>query len=254
MSAEPLVEFKAITKTFGGVHAVENVSLDLRPGEVLGLLGHNGAGKSTLIKILSGVYPADAGEIRIAGAPVAIRSTRDAKALGIETIYQSLALSENLDSVANLFLGRELTDRFGFMNEEAMEEAARTSLNRMKLRLPSLTNLVASLSGGQRQAVAIARAVHFNARVLIMDEPTAALGPEETAKVGALIRELASQGIGIILISHDIHDVFDLADRLAVMRHGKMVGIARTADVTKDEVLAMIIAGTVPAGGAARGH
>jgi D-xylose transport system ATP-binding protein len=135
-----------------------------------------------------------------------------------------------------------------------MEEAARTSLNRMKLRLPSLTNLVASLSGGQRQAVAIARAVHFNARVLIMDEPTAALGPEETAKVGALIRELANQDIGIILISHDIHDVFDLADRLAVMRHGKMVGIVRTADVTKDEVLAMIIAGTLPAGGAARGH
>ncbi len=254
MSVEPLVQFKAITKTFGGVHAVENVSLDLQPGEVLGLLGHNGAGKSTLIKILSGVYPADAGEIRVAGAPVAIRSTRDAKALGIETIYQSLALSENLDSVANLFLGRELTDRFGFMNEEAMEEAARASLNRMKLRLPSLTNLVASLSGGQRQAVAIARAVHFNARVLIMDEPTAALGPEETAKVGALIRELASQGIGIILISHDIHDVFDLADRLAVMRHGKMVGVARTRDVTKDEVLAMIIAGTMPGAGAARGH
>src|SRR5205823_11016489 len=162
---------------FGAVPAVENVSLDLQPGEVLGLLGHNGAGKSTLIKILAGVYPADSGEIRVAGVPVAIRSTRDAKALGIETIYQNLALSENLDSVANVFLGREITDRFGFMNDEAMEEAARGSLNRMKLRLPSLSNLVASLSGGQRQAIAIARAVHFNARVLIMDEPTAALGP-----------------------------------------------------------------------------
>ncbi|MBN8996406.1 MAG: sugar ABC transporter ATP-binding protein [Rhizobiales bacterium] len=254
MSTAPLVAFSGISKTFGGVHAVENVSLDLNPGEVLGLLGHNGAGKSTLIKILSGVYPPDAGEIRLSGSPVNIRSTRDAKALGIETIYQNLALSENLDSVANLFLGREITNRFGFMDDEAMEEAARTSLDRMKLRLPSLSKLVASLSGGQRQAVAIARAVHFNARVLIMDEPTAALGPEETAKVGALIRELASQGIGIILISHDIHDVFDLADRLAVMRHGKVVGTTRTADVSKDEVLAMIIAGTLPAGMARRDH
>jgi D-xylose transport system ATP-binding protein len=246
MTAAPLVSLSRISKAFGGVHAVENVSLDLNPGEVLGLLGHNGAGKSTLIKMLSGVFPPDSGEIRLSGAPVSIRSTRDAKAHGIETIYQTLALSENLDSVANLFLGREITNRFGFMDEEAMEEAARASLDRMKLRLPSLSKLVASLSGGQRQAVAIARAVHFNARVLIMDEPTAALGPEETAKVGALIRELASQGIGIVLISHDIHDVFDLATRLAVMRHGRMVGVVNTAEVTKDEVLAMIIAGTLP--------
>jgi D-xylose transport system ATP-binding protein len=254
MSEAPLVSFSNVSKAFGGIHAVENVSLDLNPGEVLGLLGHNGAGKSTLIKILSGVHPPDGGEIRLSGAPVHIRSTRDAKALGIETIYQNLALSENLDAVANLFLGREITNRFGFMDDEAMEEAARASLDRMKLRLPSLSKLVASLSGGQRQAVAIARAVHFNARVLIMDEPTAALGPEETAKVGALIRELASQGIGIILISHDIHDVFDLAGRLAVMRHGKMVGVVKTAEVTKDEVLAMIIAGTLPARIDGRGH
>ena len=251
MSAPPLVQFRSISKTFGGVHAVENVSLDLMPGEVLGLLGHNGAGKSTLIKILSGVFPADHGEIFMAGRLVTIRSTRDAKALGIETIYQTLALSENLDSVANLFLGREITSRLGFMNEEAMEEDARKTLGRMKLRLPSLTNLVASLSGGQRQAVAIARAVHFNARVLIMDEPTAALGPEETRKVGELIRELANQGIGIILISHDIHDVFDLADRLAVMKNGRMVGVVPAAEVDQDQVLAMIIAGAMPSVGAA---
>ncbi len=247
MNPEPLVQFRGITKTFGGVHAVDNVSLDLMPGEVLGLLGHNGAGKSTLVKILSGVFLADAGEIRIGGEPAVIRSTRDAKALGIETIYQNLALSENLDAVANLFLGREISGRFGFMNEEAMEEAARATLHRIKLRLPSLSNLVASLSGGQRQAVAIARAVHFNARVLIMDEPTAALGPEETRKVGALIRELASQGIGIILISHDIHDVFDLADRLSVMKNGRVVGTVATHEVDQDQVLAMIIAGTMPA-------
>ena len=242
----PLVELRNIVKTFGGVHAVENVSLELCDGEVLGLLGHNGAGKSTLVKILSGVFPADSGEIRISGQPVSIRSTRDAKAQGIETIYQTLALSENLNSVANLFLGREMADRFGFMNEEAMEDQARRALERLRLRLPSLSKLVASLSGGQRQAVAIARAIHFNAKVLIMDEPTAALGPEETQKVGALISSLSSQGIGIILISHDIHDIFDLASRLAVMKNGKLIGVVKTSDVTKDEVLAMIIAGKVP--------
>ena len=247
----PLVEFRHIFKTFGGVHAVEDVSLELGEGEVLGLLGHNGAGKSTLIKILSGVFGADSGEIRFAGEPVTLRSTRDAKALGIETIYQTLALSENLDSVANLFLGRELTGWLGFMNEEAMEEQTRLTLERLRLRLPQLSNLVASLSGGQRQAAAIARAIHFNAKVLIMDEPTAALGPEETRKVGALISELARQGIGVILISHDINDVFDLASRLAVMKNGRLVGVARTADVSKDEVLAMIIAGKLPQRGAA---
>ena len=242
----PLIEFRNIVKTFGGVHAVENVSLDLREGEVLGLLGHNGAGKSTLIKILSGVFAPDSGEIRFAGRPVAIRSTRDAKALGIETIYQTLALSDNLDSVANFFLGRELAGWWGFMDEEAMEEQTKLTLQRLRLRLPHLSNLVASLSGGQRQAVAIARAIHFNAKVLIMDEPTAALGPEETQKVGALISELSRQGIGIILISHDINDVFDLASRLAVMKNGRLVGTVPTADVSKDEVLAMIIAGNLP--------
>jgi D-xylose transport system ATP-binding protein len=160
-------------------------------------------------------------------------------------------LSENLDSVANLFLGRELTGWLGFMNEEAMEEQTRTTLDRLKLRLPQLSALVASLSGGQRQAVAIARAIHFNAKVLIMDEPTAALGPEETQKVGALISELSRQGISIILISHDINDVFDLASRLAVMKNGRLVGVVRTADVTKDDVLAMIIAGKLPQGSSA---
>lgn len=246
MTDAPLIELSHVSKSFGGLRAVEDVSLALHPGEVLGLLGHNGAGKSTLIKMLSGVFPADRGEIRVNGAPVQIRSTRDAKALGIETIYQTLALSENLDSVANLFLGRERTSFLGFMDDMAMESAARKTLERMKLRLPNLANLVSTLSGGQRQAIAIARAIHFNARILIMDEPTAALGPEETAKIGDLIRELASQGIGIILISHDIHDVFELAQRLVVMRNGRVVGAVRTADVTTDEALAMIIAGTLP--------
>jgi D-xylose transport system ATP-binding protein len=248
-----LVELSHITKTFGGVQAVDDVSLDLAKGEVLGLLGHNGAGKSTLIKILSGVFAADHGEIRVDGRPVSIRSTRDAKTLGIETIYQNLALSENLDAIANLFLGREITNRFGLMDDAAMEQAARSTLGRMKLSLPSLFSLVASLSGGQRQAVAIARAIHFNARVLIMDEPTASLGPEETRKVGELIGELASQGIGIILISHDIHDIFGLADRLAVMKNGRLVGTVLPEEVSQDEVLAMIIAGHLPSRASARG-
>jgi D-xylose transport system ATP-binding protein len=246
MSDAPLVELSHVSKSFGGVRAAQDVSLTLHAGEVLGLLGHNGAGKSTVIKMLSGVYPPDSGEIRVNGDLATIRSTRDARAYGIETIYQTLALSENLDSVANLFLGRETTSFLGFLNDDAMEADTRRTLGRMKLRLPNLANLVSTLSGGQRQAIAIARAIHFDAKVLVMDEPTAALGPEETAKVGALVRELSSQGIGILLISHDIHDVFELAHRLVVMRNGRVVGAVRTADVTKDEALAMIIAGAMP--------
>lgn len=240
--AVPLVEMRGISKAFGGVHAVEDVSIDVMPGEVVGLLGHNGAGKTTLIKILAGVYTADSGQILIDGRPASIRTPRDARAHGIETIYQTLALADNLDATANLFLGREVT-RFGVLDEEAMEHQARKVLDRLRLRLPSLHEIVANLSGGQRQAVAIGRAIHFNARVLIMDEPTAALGPEETAKVGELIRALAGEGIGIFLISHDIHDVFALSDRLSVLKNGRLVGTVRTEDVTKDEVLAMIIMG-----------
>jgi D-xylose transport system ATP-binding protein len=242
----PLVELRRISKTFGGVHALEDVDVDLFPGEVVALLGHNGAGKSTLIKVLSGVHPPDRGEIRVGGNPARIESTRDAKALGIETIYQNLALAENLDAVANLFLGRERYTRFGFLDEETMEHETRRMLDRMKLRLPSLRSEVSRLSGGQRQAIAIGRAVYFDAKILIMDEPTAALGPEETAKVGELVRELKTQGIGIFLISHDIHDVFDLADRITVLSHGRVVGTVRTADVSKDDVLSMIILGRMP--------
>ena len=246
MSEAPLIELRNVSKSFGGVRAVDGVSLTLKRGEVLGLLGHNGAGKTTLIKMLSGVFPADHGEFYVRGEHVDIRSTKDAKDLGIETIYQTLALSENLDSVANLFLGREKKLFLGFMDEVAMERAARDVLDRMKLRLPGLSKLVSNLSGGQRQAIAIARAIYFDAEVLIMDEPTASLGPEETRRVGDIIRELAGQGIGIVLISHDIHDVFQLADRLLVMRNGRMVGTVPTLDVTEDEALAMIIAGTLP--------
>lgn len=243
----PLLEARNIGKAFGGVHAVENVSVSLMPGEVVALLGHNGAGKSTFIKMLSGVFPADSGEILIDGNRVDIRSPQNAQELGIETIHQTLALADNLDAVSNLFLGREQTDRFGFLDTEAMEHGARQTIERMRLRIPSLNASVRSMSGGQRQAVAIARALHFNARILIMDEPTAALGPEETKNVGLLIQELKKQGLGIFLISHDMHDVFELSDRIMVMKSGRLVGSYPTAELTQDDALEMIILGRKPA-------
>ena len=241
-----LVEMQHINVAFGGVHAVQDVSVDLRPGEVVGLVGGNGAGKTTLIRCLSGAHPADSGQILVDGRPVSITNPRDAKALGIETIYQTLALAENIDASANVFLGRELTSRFGDLDDAAMESATRQVMGRLNPHFKNFKTAVVSLSGGQRQAIAIGRAVHFNARILIMDEPTAALGPAETAQVRDLIKQLKSEGIGIFLISHDIHDVFDLADRISVMLHGKLVGTVNKADVTTDEVLAMIIMGKLP--------
>ncbi len=234
---------KHISKSFGGVHAVQDVSIDLYPGEVLGLLGHNGAGKSTLIKILSGAYTADEGDILLSGKKTAIKNPRDAKAHGIETIYQALALADNLTAPANIFLGRELTGPLGALDDDKMESETRGILERLELKIGSLRDTVRNFSGGQRQAIAIGRAVYFNAKVLIMDEPTAALGPQETQRVGALIERLKGQGLGIFLISHDIHDVFDLADRVSVMHNGRLVGTHATKDVTKDEVLSMIILG-----------
>ena len=244
----PLVEMRNIVKTFGGVRAVEDASIDLQAGEVVGLVGHNGAGKSTLIKILSGAYQADRGEIFINGERVAIRNPRDAKELGIETIYQTLALADNLNASANLFLGRELMTPYGTLEHDAMEHATREVMRRLNPNFEAINEPVKNLSGGQRQSVAIARALHFQAKILIMDEPTAALGPQESQLVGDLIRSLKAEGLGIFLISHDIHDVFNLADRMVVMKNGQIVGSARTSDVTKDEVLGMIILGKVPPG------
>jgi ABC-type sugar transport system, ATPase component len=247
-ASTPLVEMTDISISFGGIRAVDQASISLNRGEVVGLLGHNGAGKSTLIKILSGAYKRDAGEIRIDGEPATINNPRDAKAYGIETIYQQLAVADNVDAAANLFLGREMITPLGTLDDAAMESKAREVMGRLNPNFRRFKEPVKALSGGQRQSVAIARAILFNARILIMDEPTAALGPQETAQVGELIRQLKSEGIGIFLISHDIHDVFDLADRLVVMKNGQVVGEARTEDVTKDEVLGMIIMGKVPPG------
>lgn len=247
-SRTPLVEMTDISISFGGIRAVDRASIDLYPGEVVGLLGHNGAGKSTLIKVLSGACKRDSGSIRIDGHDASINNPRDAKGYGIETIYQQLAVADNVDAAANLFLGRELTTALGTLDDAAMESKAREVMGRLNPSFQRFKEPVKALSGGQRQSVAIARAMLFDARILIMDEPTASLGPQETAQVGDLIRQLKTDGIGIFLISHDIHDVFDLADRLVVMKNGQVVGTARTSDVTKDEVLGMIILGKVPAG------
>ena len=244
----PLVELQDISVSFGGIKAVSDASVDLYAGEVVALVGHNGAGKSTLIKVLSGAYRRDAGSIRVDGQDATINNPRDAKAYGIETIYQQLAVADNVDAAANLFLGRELVTPIGTLDDAAMEAKAREVMGRLNPNFRRFKEPVRALSGGQRQSVAIARAILFNARILIMDEPTAALGPQETAQVGDLIKELKAEGIGIFLISHDIHDVFDLADRIVVMKNGQVVGSARTQDVTKDEVLGMIILGKVPAG------
>lgn len=247
-SGPPLVEMRDISIAFGGIKAVDHASVDLYSGEVVGLVGHNGAGKSTLIKILSGAYIRDHGQIFINDEEVQIANPRDAKNYGIETIYQTLALADNVDAAANLFLGRELMTRWGTLDDAAMEAQTREVMGRLNPNFKRFKDPVKALSGGQRQSVAIARAIHFNARILIMDEPTAALGPQETEQVSELIVQLKSHGIGIFLISHDIHDVFDLADRVAVMKNGAVVGSASTTDVTKDEVLGMIILGKCPPG------
>jgi D-xylose transport system ATP-binding protein len=244
---DPLVEMNDISVAYGGVHAVEKVTVNLFPGEVVGVVGGNGAGKSTLMRTLSGARPPDSGQILIDGVPASIGNPRDAKVLGIETIYQTLALADNIDAPANLFLGRELTNRLGMLDDSAMEDATRKVMGRLNPNFKRFKTPVRSLSGGQRQAVAIARAVHFNARILIMDEPTAALGPAETGQVRDLIRQLRSDGLGIFLVSHDIHDVFDLSDRISVMYHGKVVDTVARADTTPDDVLAMIILGKPPA-------
>lgn len=247
LQTPPLVEMRDVSVAFGGVHAVEHATVTLNAGEVVGLVGGNGAGKSTLMRVLSGAHSSDSGVIMIDGEKVTIANPRDAKALKIETIYQTLALADNIDTPANLFLGRELVSQTGMLDDSAMEDATRKVMGRLNPNFKRFKVPVRTLSGGQRQAVAIARAVHFNARILIMDEPTAALGPAETSQVRDLIRQLRSEGLGIFLVSHDIHDVFDLADRISVMYHGKIVDTVSKGDTSIDDVLAMIILGKPPA-------
>ena len=241
----PLVELRDISISFGGIKAVDHVSVDLYPGEVVGLLGHNGAGKSTLIKCLSGAYQADGGEIFINGEKASIQNPRDARNYNIETIYQTLALADNLDAASNLFLGRELMAN-GLVDDAKMEAETRRIMGRLNPNFRKFNVPVSALSGGQRQSVAIARAVYFNARILIMDEPTAALGPHEAQMVAELIRELKAQGLGIFLIEHDIHNVMKLCDRASVMKNGKLIGTVDVKKVTDDDILGMIIMGKKP--------
>ncbi len=243
----PLVEMRDMQKSFGGIKAVDHVSIDLYPGEVVGVLGHNGAGKSVLMKMLSGAIPRDGGEIWINGARAEINTPRDARRYHLETIYQTLALADNLDAASNLFLGRELVTPLGFVDDSTMEAEARKIMARLNPNFRRFSEPVSALSGGQRQSVAIARAVYFNARILIMDEPTAALGPYETQMVMDLINELRRTGIGIFLIDHDIHQVKLMCDRAHVMKNGQLVGTVRVAEVTEDDLLGMIIAGKMPA-------
>ncbi|MBT4897350.1 MAG: sugar ABC transporter ATP-binding protein [Rhodobacteraceae bacterium] len=245
-SGTPLVELKDISIAFGGIKAVDGVSVDLHPGEVVGLLGHNGAGKSTLIKCLSGAYKADSGDVFINGEKVVINNPRDARAHNIETIYQTLALADNLDAASNLFLGREIVGPGGFLDDSKMEAETRKIMGRLNPNFTKFSEPVSALSGGQRQSVAIARAVYFDAKILIMDEPTAALGPQESEMVAELIQELKKQGLGIFLIEHDIHNVMKLCDRASVMKNGQLVGTERVADVTEDDILSMIILGKNP--------
>ncbi|WP_347849632.1 ATP-binding cassette domain-containing protein, partial [Planktomarina sp.] len=230
-SGTPLVELKDISIAFGGIKAVDRVSVDLYPGEVVGLLGHNGAGKSTLIKCLSGAYKADSGDVYINGEKVVINNPRDARGHNIETIYQTLALADNLDAASNLFLGREIVGPGGFLDDSKMEAETRKIMGRLNPNFTKFAEPVSALSGGQRQSVAIARAVYFDAKILIMDEPTAALGPQESEMVAELIQELKKQGLGIFLIEHDIHNVMKLCDRASVMKNGQLVGTERVADV-----------------------
>jgi D-xylose transport system ATP-binding protein len=243
---EPIIEMRGIDKSYGGVHAVRSVDLNIYTGEVHALVGDNAAGKSTLIKILSGAVMRDGGTISFESRAVEITKPRDAKGLGIETVYQDLALADNLDVASNVFLGREMT-RSGLLrfmlDNGTMERRSRDLLSRLKINMPNIRQRVRSMSGGQRQSIAIARCVCFNARVVILDEPTAALGVEETRKVYALIREMRDQGLAVLLISHNLNHVFENCDRITVLKTGQLVGSRRVDETTQDDIVRMIVSG-----------
>ena len=240
-----LLEARGVQKHFGRVVALREANFGLRGDEVHAIVGDNGAGKSTLIKIVSGVYQADAGELLLDGKPVTIANPRDARALGIETVYQDLALSDHLDAAANLFLGREeylpgLLGRLGFLDRRTMRRRAGEELRRLKIGINSVDQPVVELSGGQRQAVAVARAIAWGTRIVIMDEPTAALGVRESGMVLELIKEVRGQGIAVLMISHNLPEVFAVADRITVLRHGRTITTLATAETTLDAIVGMM--------------
>lgn len=243
MAEEPLLRLRGVTKSFGAVHAIADVDLDVVAGQVTALAGDNGAGKSVLIKCIAGIHTPDSGEILWEGRPVHIRTPREAAALGIETVHQDLALCDNLDIVQNMFLGRETLRHFT-LDEEAMETAAGKTLSGLAVTtVRSVRQLVASLSGGQRQSVAIAKAVLWNSKLVIMDEPTAALGVAQTAMVLNLVHQLAERGLAVIIISHNMNDVFEVANRIAVLRLGRLVGVWPIGDLDKQSVVDLMTTG-----------
>jgi D-xylose transport system ATP-binding protein len=240
----PILELRGIAKAFGSVQALDEVDFEVRAGEVMALVGDNGAGKSTLIKCVAGIYPIDAGEIRFDGGSVNIHGPKDAAQLGIEVVYQDLALCDNLDVVQNMFLGREVRSPLFRLKEAPMEQRTAETLRSLSVTtIRSIRQPVASLSGGQRQSVAVARAVLWNSRVVILDEPTAALGVAQTRQVLDLVKRLAEQGLGVVLISHNLIDVFEVAHRITVLRLGRNVGVYERELTTQQEVVTAITFG-----------
>ena len=244
VSDTPLLEIRDLTKTFGSVQALTDVDFEVRAGEVMALVGDNGAGKSTLIKCIAGIHGHDSGEIFFGGEEVHIHGPKDSAKLGIEVVYQDLALCDNLDVVQNMYLGREIRDFLFRLKEPAMEQRSAETLKGLRVTtIKSIRQTVATLSGGQRQSVAVARAVMWNSKLVILDEPTAALGVAQTEQVLELVRRLADQGLAVILISHNLHDIFETATRITVLRLGRNVGVYERATTTQQEVVQAITAG-----------
>jgi D-xylose transport system ATP-binding protein len=240
----PTLELHGVSKHFGSVEALQDVDFEVREGEVMALVGDNGAGKSTLIKSVAGIHPFDKGEVLFEGKPVHITSPKDAARLGIEVVYQDLALCDNLDVVQNMYLGREAHDVLQRLKEPPMEQRTSETLASLSVTtIRSVRQKVATLSGGQRQSVAVARAVMWNSRLVILDEPTAALGVAQTRQVLELVRRLAENGLAVVIISHNLHDVFEVADRITVLRLGRNAGVYERAKTSQQEIVSAITAG-----------
>lgn len=244
MTPEPILELQRVNKSFGVVHVLHDVDFRVYPGQVTALVGDNGAGKSTLVKAIAGIHPIDSGTYLFEGKPVTVRTPNDVSALGIEVVYQDLALCDNLDIVENMFLGRELKTRGGMLDEARMETMAREALTSLSVRtVKSVRQPVSSLSGGQRQTVAIAKSVLWNSKVVLLDEPTAALGVAQTRQVLELVRGLAARGLGVVFISHNMNDVFEVADRICALYLGRVAADVKAAEVSHNQVVELITAG-----------